>query len=47
VTIEQRHIITGNCMDQAAVTGLFRSSLCSVMPLKELVKMRFKPVHDP
>ena len=45
LTREDRHILTGNCMDQSALTGLLRLTLQSVLTEPALSKLVYTPVH--
>ena len=46
VSPQDRHKITGNCMDQAAISGLLRCSLETALNVTTLSQMQYKPVHQ-
>ncbi len=47
VSPQERHIVTGNCMDQAALTGLLClcCSLFTTVPAGPLSQLHYSPVH--
>ena len=46
VSDQDRHKITGNCMDQAAITGLLRCSLQTTLNISKLEQLEYKAVHN-
>ena len=45
LTLTDRHVITGNCIDQAALTGLIRTFLTVTVPPVLLPNLQYTPVH--